>query len=288
MSQLNVARVDREHEEMAAAFVEANLNYMVPMAEKPRNYTYEPPPGVARTNATYEPHRVQIHNARLLASTTSLDREGFALMRHRSAVRNFYSEDELKRVYYPEAEGVVAETTGANRVIVFDHTIRRRIPGVADRTASEPRQPVPRVHNDYTETSGPQRVRDLMGGEAERLLRGRYSVVNLWRPIRGPLRDAPLAVCDARSIAFEDFVPSDLIYRDRTGETYAVRYSAVHRWHYAPAMEADEVFLIKCYDSAKDGRARFSPHSAFEDPRAPADVLPRESIEIRTLAFYPD
>src|SRR5271169_6195355 len=114
MSQLNVARVEQEHEEVGAAFVEANLNYIVPMAEKPRNYTYEPPSGVARTNATYAPHRVRIHNARLLASNTSLDREGFALMRHRSGVRNFYSEVELKRVYYPEAESVVAEATGAN------------------------------------------------------------------------------------------------------------------------------------------------------------------------------
>jgi hypothetical protein len=288
MSQQSAAAVDRQYHEAAPAFVEADLNYIVPMAEKPRNYTYEPPPGVGRTNATYEAHRVRIHNARLLARNTSLDREGFALMRHSSAVRSFYSEDELRRVYYPEAERAVANATGANRVIVFDHTIRRRLPGIADRTPSEPRQPVPRVHNDYTEKSGPQRVRDLMGDEAERLLRGRFSVVNLWRPIRGPLRDAPLAVCDARSIAPEDFVPADLIYRDRTGETYAVGYNASHRWFYAPAMGTDEVFLIKCFDSATDGRARFAPHSAFEDPTAPANVLPRESIEIRTLAFYPD
>ncbi|HYB11283.1 MAG TPA: CmcJ/NvfI family oxidoreductase [Alphaproteobacteria bacterium] len=288
MSRQSVALADRADVESEPAYVEADLNYIVPMTEKPRSYTYEPPPGIARMNATYEPHRVRIRNARLLASDTSLDREGFRLVRHHSAVRDFDSEDELKRVYYPEAERVVAEATGANRVIVFDHTIRRRVPGVADRTAHEPRQPVPRVHNDYTEKSGPQRVRDLMGPEAEKLLRGRYSVVNLWRPIRGPLRDAPLAICDARSIPFEDFVPSDLIYRDRTGETYAVRYNASHRWFYAPAMEVDEAFLIKCFDSAKDGRARFSPHSAFEDPTAPAGVLPRESIEIRTLIFYPD
>ena len=147
-------------------------------------------------------------------------------------------------------------------------------------------QPVTSVHNDYTVKSGPQRVRDLMREEAEELLRHRFEIVNVWRPIRGPLRDAPLAVCDATSVAFADFVPSDLVYRDRIGETYRVRYNPAHRWFYVPEMRADEAVLIKCYDSAEDGRARFTAHSAFEDPTAPAEVLPRESIELRTLVFH--
>ena len=117
------------------------------------------------------------------------------------------------------------------------------------------------------------------------MLRGRVQIINLWRPIRGPLRDAPLAVCDAASVAFTDFVPSDLVYRDRTGETYRVRYNPAHRWFYVPEMRVDEAILIKCYDSAED-KARFTAHSAFEDPTAPPDVLPRESIELRTLAFH--
>jgi len=124
-----------------------------------------------------------------------------------------------------------------------------------------------------------------MGEEAEELLRHRFEIVNVWRPIRGPLRDAPLAVCDATSVAFTDFVPSDLVYRDRTGETYRVKYNPAHRWFYVPEMRVDEAILIKCYDSAKD-KARFTAHSAFEDPTAPPDVLPRESIELRTLAFH--
>jgi hypothetical protein len=267
-------------------YVEADLNYFVPMAEKPRVYTYEPPPGTARTNVVHAPHRFRIRNLRPLLPALSLDREGFMVVEHASAVRDFYDEDELRRVYYPAAERIVARATGAVRVLVFDHTIRRRIPGIEDRTASAPRQPVPRVHNDYTVKSGPQRVRDLLDGEAEALLRRRFSIVNLWRPIRGPLRDAPLAVCDARSVVFKDFVPSDLIYPDRAGETYQITYSAAHRWFYAPAMCKDEALLIKTYDSAEDERARFVPHSAFEDPTAPPDVLPRESIELRALAFY--
>jgi len=121
-----------------------------------------------------------------------------------------------------------------------------------------------------------------MGEEADELLRRRFEIINVWRPIRGPLRDAPLAVCDAVT----DFVPSDLVYRVRTGETNRVRYNPAHRWFYVPEMRADEAILIKCYDSAEDGRDRFTAHSTFEDPTAPADALPRESIELRTLVFH--
>ena len=239
-----------------------------------------------RSNAVYEPHRMHIRNARPIAADLSLDNHGFALVRQTSAVRDFYNEDELRQTYYPEAERLVAEATGAARVIVFDHTLRRRIWGAEDRTAGTPRQPVARVHNDYTEKSAPQRVRDLMGADAEALLQRRYEIVNVWRPITGPLRDAPLGVCDARSVAPSDWVPSALIYRDRQGETYAVRYNPAHRWFYVPDMMPDEALLLKCFDSAADGRARYAPHSAFEDPAAPADKLPRESIELRTLVFH--
>jgi hypothetical protein len=51
-------------------------------------------------------------------------------------------------------------------------------------------------------------------------------------------------------------------------------------------MEAHEAILVKCYDSATDGRTRFSLHAAFADPAAPADAPPRESIEVRTFAFF--
>jgi hypothetical protein len=265
--------------------VEGVLNYLALTAERPINLAYDPPPGVPRSTGITEAHRMTIYDVRPVAARLSLDSEGLALVTHHSAVRDFYDEDELRRVYYPEAERLVAEMTGAARVLVFDHTVRRRVRGGVDRSAGTPRQPVTAVHNDYTVKSGPQRVRDLMGEEAEELLEHRFEIVNVWRPIRGPLRDAPLAVCDATTVAFTDFVPSDLVYRDRTGEIYRVKYNPAHRWFYAPEMQADEALLIKCYDSAPD-KARFTAHSAFEDPTAPADVLPRESIELRTLVFH--
>nr|WP_294567007.1 CmcJ/NvfI family oxidoreductase [uncultured Rhodopila sp.] len=266
--------------------VAGEVVYLAKTAARPHAYTYEPPAGVARTNIVNEPHTVPIFDMRPMAYGLSLDGQGFVLADAPTAVSDFYDEAQLRSIYYPEAEDLVKRATGASRVVVFDHTIRRREPGVEDRTPGTPRQPVTRIHGDYTETSGPQRVRDLMGTEADDLLTRRFAIVNVWRPIRGPLYDAPLAVCDAGSVADGDLVGQHLIYRDRTGEIYGLTYNPAHRWYYAPAMRADEALLLKCFDSAKDGRARFMPHTSFVDPNAPADMVPRESIELRNLVFF--
>jgi len=276
-----------DHPALNLPHVEADLHYLGHMTERPRNYTFDPPPGVPRSNIVSETHRVPIHDLRSIAAEISLDREGFELIGHRSAVKNFHDDEEVRAVYYPEAERLIADVLGASRVFIFDHTVRQRIPGASDRAAGQPRQPATRVHVDHTARSGPQRVRDFFPDEADKLLKGRVQVINLWRPIRGPLRDAPLAVCDAGSVAFEDLVPSDLVYQNRVGETYAVTYNPNHRWFYVSEMQPDEALLLTCFDSETDGPARFMPHTAFEDPTAPADIIPRESIELRTLVFYP-
>jgi hypothetical protein len=266
--------------------VEATLSYLEPMTEKPRSLEFEPPPGVPRTTAVYRNHTVPIRDVRPVAPAVSLDHEGFQLVTAPSGVDDFYDRKAVETRYYAEAASLLEELTGASRVVVFDHTTRRRIPGANDRIRGIPRQPVPRVHNDYTAKSGPQRVRDLLREEAGDLLRRRFSIVNVWRPIRGPIQDAPLAVADAQSVDGGDLVATDLVYPDRTGEIYYVKFNPSHRWFYAPAMRRDEVLLIKCFDSADDGRARFVPHAAFADPTTPSEALPRESIELRTLVFY--
>ncbi len=268
-------------------YVEAELNYIVPMAERPRYFAYETGPDGARSNMTHEPHKVHIRDMRPIQSEISLDRQGFALVEQRSAVHDFWDDDEVRRVYYPEAERFIAEATGASRVFIFDHLQRRRVPGLTDRAPDGPRQPATRVHVDHTARSGPQRVRDLLGEEAEELLKGRVQVINMWRPTRGPLRDAPLAVCDARTVDPKDLVPSDLVYRDRVGETYSVTWNPAHEWYYAPQMRRDEALLLKICDTKTDGRARFMPHTSFTDPKTPPDAFPRESIELRTLVFHP-
>src|SRR5262249_5595984 len=158
-------------------------NYLAPTTQRPRTYTYSPPPeGVPQTTVVNEPHTMTISDARPILAQLSLDREGFGLVRQRSAVRDFYDEEEVKRVYYPEAERLLRGAPAAARVFFFDNTVRRRVGGAADRRGDGPRQPVPRVHVDHTARSGPQRVRDLLPDEAEQLLRGRVQIVNIWRP----------------------------------------------------------------------------------------------------------
>jgi hypothetical protein len=267
-------------------WVKAELNYLAPTAGRPRTYTYDPPAGEPRTTTVNEPHTVTISDLRPILPEISLDEHGFDLVQHRSAVRDFHNEQEVKAIYYPEAEQLLKDLTGADRVFIFDNAVRRRVAGAEDRLSGQPRQPVPRVHVDHTERSGPQRVRDLLPDEAEELLRGRVQVINLWRPIRGPLLDMPLAVADAKSIEPGQLIPSDLVYENRVGETYAVTFDPAHRWYYAPKMEAHEVLLLKCYDSKTDGRARFAPHTAFADPTTPPNATPRESVELRALVFH--
>lgn len=270
-------------------YVEANLTYLIPMAEKPVNYTYEPPTGIPRTNGTYQAHKLPIYNARSISENISLDRQGFALTAHHTKVKDFYDEDEIRRVYYPEAEELLKEVTGAAQVVIFDHTLR-------NATQSKPgensiKEPVKRVHNDFTAKSGYTRARLELAARGidniDTLLQKRFAIVNVWRAISTPIQESPLAVCDAQSIAPTDLVAGDLVYRERVGETYAITYNPQHRWFYFPQMHRDEALFIKCFDSAEVGHARFAAHTAFADPTSPADAPPRESIELRTFVFYP-
>jgi hypothetical protein len=165
---------------------------------------------------------------------------------------------------------------------VFDHTLRTADDAV--REERKIREVVRRVHNDYTEWSGPQRVRDILPQEAEELLRRRFAIVQVWRPIRHPVESSPLAICDARSLSTDDLVVSERRYPDRIGQTYAITYNPAHRWYWFPRMQREEAFVFKTYDSQRDV-ARWTAHTAFEDPTSPPNARPRESIEIRTLAF---
>lgn len=265
--------------------VEAELNYFKASDVKPRTYTFNPPPpGEPMSTVVSDPRRVTIHDGRPVLDGWSLDREGFDLIGFAPAATDFADDDAIRGSYYPEVESAVKAATGADRVVIFDHTVRRHIPGTYDDRIG-PRQPVPRIHVDQTVVSGPQRVHQVLPGEADELLRGRVQIINLWRPIRGPVRDFPLALCDAATVAFDDLVAAEHVYRDRIGETYQVLWRPAHRWFYVPEMRTDEALLIKCFDSRTDV-ARFAPHTAFVDPTTPADAPPRVSIEVRTLVFH--
>jgi len=266
--------------------IQADIRYLVPMTERATRYTYDPPPGIPKVNTRYEDRRVPIFDARRIAADLDLDRQGFALLRHSTAATDFDSSDQIKRVYYPECERLLLEFTGAFRVQLFDHTVRLHIPGADDRDPKAPRQPASSVHVDQTLAAGLQRARDVLPDEVDELLKHRLAIINIWRPLQTLLLDKPLALCDASTVADEDLIPTDLVYRDRKGETYSVTYNSAHRWYYVPAMSQDEAILIKCVDTAEDGRARFTPHMAITDPNTPADAQPRRSIEVRALCFF--
>lgn len=273
----------RESIPLFAGITQGRVNYLAPTEEKPA--IYKDPDGQrgVRDDVRYETHAIEVWDARPIADDLSLDENGFAYARHETKVDDFYDEDEVRAVYYAEMERLIKDATGAEEVVIFDHTVR-----VDGGDTQDARKPVRSVHGDYTPRSGPQRVRDLVDeGEVDAWLDGRFAIINVWRPIAGPVETAPLAFIDAASTEPEDFRTIDLVYPDRRGEIFGVAHNPEHRWFYFPRMQRDEAVLIKTYDSAQDGRARYSAHSAFDDPESPPNAPPRESIEIRALVRFP-
>jgi hypothetical protein len=263
--------------------IEATLNYLVDTGEK--IVTEAGPGGTAdMRGGRLDPRRVVIRNGRPVAPDLVFDREGFRFVRHDTKVADFYSEEEVHSVYYPEMERLVKAESGASRVVIFDHTLRTADDAL--RAERKIREVVPRVHNDYTEWSAPQRVRDLLPDEADELLKRRFAIVQVWRPIRHPVESFPLAICDAQTVADNDLVVSERRYQHRVGQTYAITYNPNHKWFWFPHMRREEAIVFKVFDSEKDGRSRWTAHTAFNDPTSPPDARPRESIEIRTLAFF--
>jgi hypothetical protein len=279
-----MARTAELTADVAPDTVKATLNYIEDNGEKLFTYTGGPGSTDVRTGGRPDPHEVTMRNGRPHAGRFDLERDGFRFVRHDTKVSDFFDEDEIKRVYYPEMEALIKAESGARRVVVFDHTLRTADDGL--RESRKIREVVRRVHNDYTEWSGPQRVRDLLPDEAEDLLKRRFAIIQVWRPIRHPVETDPLAIADARSLSTDDLVISERRYPNRIGQTYAITYNPKHEWYWFPRMRRDEALVFKVFDSLKDGRARWTAHTAFDDPTSPANARPRESIEIRTLAFF--
>jgi hypothetical protein len=262
--------------------MQAEIRYTADTGETLVNETFGPNNIHRRTSGSDDPHLVEIHDGR--AEKLSLEANGFVLAPHATRVRNFLDQAELKQTYYAEVEALIRQVSGAARVVVFDHTLRSGDEG--EREARLLREPVLSAHNDYTEWSGPNRVREVLPDEADALLKRRFAIIQAWRAINQPIRSNPLAVADARSVAPQDLLIAERRYPHRVGQTYRLKYNPAHRWFYFPQMRRDEALVFKVYDSEKDGRARFTPHTSFEDPTTPAGAPPRQSIEVRTLAFF--
>ena len=262
--------------------MQASIPYTAATGEKLVNETFGPNNIHRRSSGAEEFHSVEIANAR--GKSFSLDENGFTFIEHHSAVRDFFDPDELKRVYYPEVSQLIKNISGASRVHLFDHTLRSG--NEAEREAKLLREPVLWAHNDYTDWSGPNRVKELMGSEADELLARRFAIIQVWRAINQPIQSNPLAIADAKSVEPDDLLIAERRYPHRVGQTYRLKYSPRHRWFYFPQMRRDEALVFKVYDSEKDGRARFTPHTSFEDPATPPGAPPRQSIEARALVFF--
>ena len=260
----------------------ASIPYTVDTGEKLVNETFGPNNIRRKSSGAQELHAVEIADGR--GQAFSLDENGFVFVEHHSAVRDFLDAEELKKVYYPEVAALIRRLAGAVRVEVFDHTLRSG--DGAEREARLLREPVLSAHNDYTEWSAPNRVRELLPEESEELLKRRFAIIQVWRAINQPIESNPLAIADARSIPSGDLLIAERRYPHRIGQTYRLKYGPGHRWFYFPRMRRDEALVFKVFDSANDGRARFTPHTSFEDPSTPPGAPPRQSIEARALAFF--
>ncbi|MFM1813530.1 MAG: hypothetical protein RLZ98_225 [Pseudomonadota bacterium] len=267
-------------------FVEAHLNYSVDSGVMPVTETRDVSQFetvTERINHSYVPQRMRINNGRLRFDDFDLDRNGFVFAKHETQMKDFYDEQELRDVYHPEMVELIKAKSGASRVYVFDHTVRSYEKDKKMRL----RTPVHSVHNDYTEWSARKRVADFMGEEAGALLAKRFAVIQTWRPINKAIEEDPLAISDGATLDEDkDLLLAERRYPDRVGQTYRVAHNPKHQWYYLPRMARDEIIVFKVYDSARDGRARYTAHTAFKDPMMPENPNRRESIEIRTFAFF--
>jgi len=271
-----------------SAAVKASMNYSVDNGRPIDYYFYDPAPAadfIPNPPGT-DTHDVAIHDGWDEVDQLSVDKEGFELHDFGAEFAQFDNEDLVREVFYQQIVSYVKRHTGAKEVLVFDHTIRKRMPSDLKVQTEVQRPAVMLVHSDYTVISGPQRVRDLMKAAAEPLLQKRVAFYNVWKPLYNRVEELPLAMIDAQTHDPADLLRMDLKYSDRTGEIYVMRHNPKHRWLYFPLMESNQALLLKTYDSSTDGRCRFMGHSAFEDPTTPAGAAKRESIEVRTMAFF--
>jgi hypothetical protein len=270
------------------ASVTSTFNYTRDTGIEPEIYFYEPPAGTKWREAGDDPRQLPVFSGWERANSFSLDREGFSLREFHSPFDRWDDDDAIRAQLYGDVTEFVKREVGAKRAIIFDHTIRAQsnVKQMRSEHSTSRRAPVMRIHCDYTPTSGPLRVRQLLPNEADELLQHRVAFYNFWKPLRRTVEERPLAMCDVTTSTEQDFITEKLHYRDRDGEIFVMRYSPQHRWWYFPRMTPDHAIMLKTYESETDGRARFVGHTAFEDPTTPPDAPMRESIEIRTMAFF--
>ena len=269
---------------------QAKVEFLAERVERPIYYASS-----AGRNATHEIDQpmdvvaVEMNDARLRSDNAQSDEfgmhpSGFKLLEFPTRLRNFLDQDEVKSNYEAEIEAFLKTLTGCNRVHIFDHTVRASDAGL--REQKQVREPAQLVHNDYTSNSGFVCLRENLGDDADNLARGRFQIINVWRPLVDPVEDYPLALCDARSLDPSDLIDSERRAPNHTGEIQLAVHADEQRWYYYSEMRPPEVLVFKTFDSIDGGLRPCSIHSAIHLPQAPLGAKPRESVETRAFVFY--
>ena len=283
VTELAMTRTLERTEELN--YVEADLNYIVDDGQKPVMYVDWPEEEHKAHPPKYEAHRCRIYDARPIADQFNLRDHGIAFATIPSKVKDFYDTVEVERVYNDEVSAIIKDAIGAANVVVFDHTFRTLNDAILE--TNNTREPVKAVHNDYTDRSARQRLRDIVGDEeAEELLKKRFAIVQTWRPINHPVFTEPFALADGSTIPSSGFVAMERRYSHRTAETYHISYDPNHVFYYLSEMTPEETYIFKVYDSDKMAGVPFTGHTAFDDPTSSPHAKPRESVETRALAFF--
>ena len=276
------------------AAIEAPIAYLAPHISRAAHLVYPPVSGRALVRPEQEYRTMRIVDCRGNVPQPTITTAGFELATAPTTVTDLYDDDAVRAYYYPEIVALLKRLLGATAVVVFDHNQRSATRAAAGQRGV--RTPVAAAHVDYTPSSGPRRAHEILESAGlAALAEHRLALVNVWRPIVGPVQDMPLALCDARSTARCDFVETDIhhfgeddLERPRhTGQIYSLRHNPEHRWYYVSDMQADEVLLLQNWNSADTAHRGYMPHTGFRHPAAPVDCRPRESIEARTLVIYP-
>ncbi|KAF2250946.1 hypothetical protein BU26DRAFT_562909 [Trematosphaeria pertusa] len=255
---------------------------------KPYSFRFPPSDDLPCENFDREKWPLRVQDARELGP--NIDVQGFCLERFptRMSYGDFAIAEKIENVYAKELESALFEQFQARHVRVVDYLVRRRhrkYPKLEIEDVTEA-QPASLAHIDFSHEEAISMIRALYGERAQELLQHRWQLINTWRPLKGPLNDWPLAICDAQSFdAQQDALVADVVYPTWSYENVLVHFNTSQKWYYFPGLEVEETLLFRCTDSERPS-AGSCPHASFPNPNCSQDGVPRESIEARAFVFY--
>ncbi|KAK3947437.1 hypothetical protein QBC32DRAFT_354304 [Pseudoneurospora amorphoporcata] len=275
--------------------------------EKPYEFISQAPEGCPRKNFTLAASPEQtIHDIRGSEDLFNLDDHAFQVVRQELGVIPT-NQEGIEREYLPKVVELLRSIDPGAEVVVFDWRLR-----TSDHSRTSPKsgsvidlddpmlilKPVHAVHIDQSPLAATKRVKHHMGTRAEELLQRRFRIINVWRPLRYPVTDYPLAVCDGSTVQPQNLVAVDHVRKNYEGEGLYPLYDEGMKWYYLNRQTKDEVLLFKTFDSKEGLKARCCPHTSFKqsgggnlEQETGGDCsnavvrTARESIEVRAMVF---